>query len=71
MCCGEWQPRHGRVFELGMMVAYKLRCRDLFADADKAPRMLKKGKLSLLPNRGGDRGQVREVFRRSQEEGQA
>ena len=60
--------RHGRVFEFGMMVAYKLRSHDLFADAAKTPQMLKKGKLSLLPNRSGAAAEVREVFRRSQEE---
>jgi len=60
--------RHGRVYELGMMMAYKLRSRELMADADKAPRMLAKGKLSLLPKRSGSVGEVREAFRRSQEE---
>jgi heterodisulfide reductase subunit C2 len=59
---------HGRVFELGMMVAYKLRSRKFFADADKAPQMLKKGKLSLLPKRSGSAGEVREVFRRAEQE---
>ena len=60
--------RHGRVFELGMLTAYKLRCRDLFADIDKAPKMLAKGKLALLPTRSGSADEVREVFRRAQEE---
>ena len=62
--------RHGRVYELGMMIAYKLRSRDLFADADKAPKMLAKGKLGLLPNRSGSAAEVREVFRRADEEEQ-
>lgn len=62
--------RHGRVYELGMMIAYKLRCRNLFADADKAPKMLAKGKLGLLPNRSGSAAEVREVFRRAEEEEQ-
>jgi heterodisulfide reductase subunit C2 len=60
--------RHGRVYELGMMVAYKLRSRDLLADAEKTPQMLKKGKLSLLPHRSGAAGEVRQVFRRAEEE---
>ncbi len=60
--------RHGRVYELGMMVAYKLRSREFFADAEKAPRMLAKGKLSLLPKRSGSAGEVREAFRRAEEE---
>jgi heterodisulfide reductase subunit C len=59
---------HGRVFELGMMTAYKLRTGDLLADADKVPHMLAKGKLGLLPRRSGSAGLVREVFRRSEDE---
>ena len=60
--------RHGRVFEMGMMAAYKLRTGDLLADLDKVPQMLAKGKLSLLPNRSASAKQVREVFRRAKEE---
>ena len=60
--------RHGRVFELGMMAAYKLRTRDLLADMEKAPQMLAKGKLSLLPKRSGGVGEVRQAFRRAEEE---
>jgi heterodisulfide reductase subunit C len=59
---------HGRVFELGMMAYYKLRTGDLLSDVDKAPKMLAKGKLSLLPNRSGSAKEVREVFRRAEEE---
>jgi len=60
--------RHGRVFELGMLAAYKLRCLDLFSDVGKFPKMLAKGKISLLPNRGGAAGEVRQVFKRAEEE---
>ncbi len=60
--------RHGRVFELGMLAAYKLRSGDLFSDVGKFPKMLAKGKISLLPNRSGDSKQVREIFRRAEEE---
>ena len=62
--------RHGRVFELGLMAAYKLRTLDLMSDVEKAPQMLAKGKLSLLPKRSGGVGGVREVFRRTEEEPQ-
>ena len=61
--------RHGRVFEMGMMAAYKLRTRDLLSDVDKVPAMLAKGKLSLLPKRSGSVKEVRDVFRRAEEEG--
>lgn len=59
---------HGRVFELGMMTLYKLASRDLFADMDKMPRMLAKRKLSFLPHFSRGVKEVREVFRRAQEE---
>jgi len=59
--------RHGRVYEAGMMAAYKLRTGDLFSDMDKAPKMLAKGKLSLWPNRSGSVQEVREIFRRAEE----
>jgi heterodisulfide reductase subunit C len=62
--------RHGRVFEVGMMAAYKLRTFDLLSDVGKVPGMLAKGKLSLLPKRSGSAKEVREVFRRAQEEEQ-
>jgi len=61
---------HGRVFEAGMMAAYKLRSGDLLADVDKVPKMLAKGKLSLLPKRSGSVKEVRQVFRRAEEEEQ-
>ena len=60
--------RHGRVFELGMMAAYKLRSGDLFSDVGKFPQMLAKGKIGLLPKSAGDAKQMREVFRRAEEE---
>ncbi|MGA2030635.1 MAG: 4Fe-4S dicluster domain-containing protein [Thermoguttaceae bacterium] len=60
--------RHGRVFEMGMLTAYKLRSGDLMSDVGKFPQMLAKGKISLLPHRGGSSGEVREVYRRAEEE---
>ena len=58
---------HGRVFEVGMLAAYKLRCGDLFSDVDKVPQMLAKGKLSFFPRRSSVK-QVRELFRRAKKE---
>lgn len=60
--------RHGRVFELGMLTAYKLQSGDLFSDVGKFPQMLAKGKICLWPHRGGDTKRVQEVFRRAEEE---
>ncbi|MEW6720112.1 MAG: 4Fe-4S dicluster domain-containing protein [Thermodesulfobacteriota bacterium] len=62
--------RHGRVYEMGMMAAFKMRTFDLFTDAEKVPGMLAQGKLSILPNRSGGARQVREIFRRAEEEGE-
>jgi heterodisulfide reductase subunit C2 len=60
--------RHGRVYEVGMLAAYKLRSGDLMSDAGKVPEMLRKGKLALLPHRSGAAAEVRQVFRRAEEE---
>ena len=60
--------RHGRVYELGMLTAYKLRSGDLMSDVGKFPQMLAKGKISLLPNRSGSAAEVRQVFNRAEEE---
>jgi hypothetical protein len=51
-----------------MLAAYKLRSRDLFSDMDKAPKLLAKNKLALLPKRSGAANEVREVFDRADEE---
>ena len=49
--------RLGRMYEMGLMVTFKLRTLKLFADVSKFPMMLWKRKLSLLPSpgRGGAR----------------
>ena len=60
--------RHGRVFEMGMLAAYKLRSGDLFSDVGKFPQMLAKGKISLVPKRCSEAGRIKDVFRRAEEE---
>jgi heterodisulfide reductase subunit C2 len=60
--------RHGRVFEVGMLTMYKLRSGDFFSDVGKLPQMMAKGKISFLPRRSGKTKEVREVFRRAEEE---
>jgi len=62
--------RHGRVYEVGMMMGFKLRTGRLLADADKAPKMLARGKLPLKPNRARNVKEVREVFDRAAKEDQ-
>ena len=60
--------RHGRVFEAGMLAMYKLRSGDLFADVGKVPQMIAKGKISFLPHRSGSTKEVKELFKRAEEE---
>ena len=62
--------RHGRVYEFGMLAAYKLRSGDFFSDVGKFPRMLAKGKISLLPNRSCEAKRMKAIFRRAEEEDQ-
>lgn len=57
--------KRGRVHELGLMAAFKLRSRRLFDDVDKAPAMLTKGKLPLRGSRVGGRKDREELFRRA------
>lgn len=42
--------KRGRVYEVGLMAAYKLKTGRLFEDMGKLPLMLAKGKLRLLPS---------------------
>ena len=60
--------RHGRVFEFGMLAAYKLRSGEWLSDVGKFPQMLAKGKISLLPKRSGEAKRLREIYRRAEEE---
>ena len=53
----------GRSYEIGMIAAYKLGTGKLMNDTEKFPAMLKKGKIALLPPRGGDRKTVRRIFK--------
>jgi len=61
--------KRGRVHELGLMVAFKLRTRRFFEDLDKAPMMLKKGKLPLFSSRVRGRSEREKLFRRAAQGG--
>jgi heterodisulfide reductase subunit C len=56
--------RMGRVHELGLMAAFKLRTRSFFRDVGKVPAMLRKGKLALRPVSVRGRSERARVFRR-------
>jgi heterodisulfide reductase subunit C len=60
--------RHGRVFELGMLMSYKFRTGTFFSDLDKGAGMFLRGKLRLLPNDSSSAAEVRKVFERASKE---
>ena len=59
---------HGRVFEIGLMVLYKLRSLDLFSDIEKVPGMLSRRKLALFPHVSRMTSEVRKIFKNAEEE---
>jgi heterodisulfide reductase subunit C len=61
--------RRGRIYEMGLMVRFKLRTRRLFEDIGKAPMMLLKGKLPLFGTRIGGRAGRKAMFRRAAQGG--
>ena len=61
--------RMGRVYELGLMAAFKLRTRSFFQDAGKLPAMLRKGRLGLRPAFVRGRSERAQAFRRAQGSG--
>ncbi len=56
--------RRGRVYEVGLMAAFKLRTRRFFEDVGKLPMMLRKGKLPLLPKSVAGRAEREAMFQR-------
>jgi heterodisulfide reductase subunit C len=61
--------KRGRVYEMGLMAAFKLRTMRLFEDAAKAPAMLMKGKLPLLGPRVRGHAERDTMFRRAAQGG--
>jgi heterodisulfide reductase subunit C len=56
----------GRQHELSLIIKLKLKTRDLFSDLPSGIKMLKKGKLKLLPERFKEIKNVRDIFRRAE-----
>ena len=54
----------GRTYEMAMITAYKLGTGKLMNDTEKFPKMLMKGKISLMPSLAGDRKTVRKIFKK-------
>lgn len=57
--------RHGRAFELGLVLEYKLGTGHLMQDVDVAPGMLRRRKLAFVPHRIHGRPGMRLLFRRA------
>ncbi|HBT46668.1 MAG TPA: heterodisulfide reductase [Peptococcaceae bacterium] len=60
--------KHGRVHELGMMVAYKLKTGNYLQDVPLGMRMLARGKFKLLPDPIRGQKEVRTLFHRARGE---
>jgi len=61
----EWVRHLGRIYELGMMGAFKVGALNLFSDLGKFPLMLRKGKLRLFPSFGRRRSNLKQIFERT------
>ncbi|HVN32722.1 MAG TPA: 4Fe-4S dicluster domain-containing protein [Thermoanaerobaculaceae bacterium] len=60
----------GRMFELGLMVEYKLRTGSFLADMTAAPGTVARGKLSFVPHAIGGVEEVRRIFERCEPSGE-
>ncbi len=59
---------HGRLFELGMVMRYKLTSMDLFSGTKLGMGLLAKGKLKFFPAGIKDKREVREMFKKKKED---
>ena len=55
----------GRLYEIGLLVDYKLRTGRLMQDIVLAPKMLKRGKLNILPEMVKDQSGVSSIFNKT------
>ncbi len=59
--------KHGRVFEVGLLLSYNTRSGRLFTDADLGPKVMTKGKVSLRPHEIQGKDKVAKIFNRFME----
>jgi len=57
--------KHGRLFEVGLVQAYKLKTGHFFKDVMLAPKMFIRGKLGLRPHSVQDTAAVKRIFKRT------
>jgi len=55
----------GRLYEIGLFVDYKTRTLRILEDMALAPKMMKRGKLNIIPELIKDRSGIASIFRKS------
>ncbi|SMB98089.1 heterodisulfide reductase subunit C [Thermanaeromonas toyohensis ToBE] len=60
--------RYGRVHELGLVMAYKLKSRDYWKDLSLGLKMFRKGKFRLWPHRVQKKEELQAIFKRARGE---
>jgi heterodisulfide reductase subunit C len=58
--------RHGRVFEVGILMGYNLRSGHLMADAGLGPKIMGKGKIHFFPSNIKGKSQIARIYRKFQ-----
>ena len=53
---------NGRLYEMGLVMGFKLRSRAFMGDVENAPGMFSRGKLSIMPDRIQGVAEVRRIF---------
>ena len=59
--------RHGRVFEMGILMGYNIKSLHLMADAELGPKILGKGKLHFFPTDIKGKDQIAKIYQKFQE----
>lgn len=59
----------GRLYELGLVVDYKVRSKDLVKDVMLAPKMISRGKLGFLPEMIKNKENMKRIFSRTKKTG--
>lgn len=55
----------GRLYEIGLFADYKARTLKIFDDMDLAPKMVKRGKLNIIPELIKDRWGMSQIFKKT------
>lgn len=60
--------RHGRAFEMGLLMGYMAKSGRFWTDMDLGPKMLPKGKLAFKPHEIKGKAEVAKIFERFEQE---